>query len=125
MPRTTKPRSASVMAISRPMPWVAPVTTAIFRPESIVKKAGADYNHSHHREENMAKSWLFDLVHYPFDPDPERYDPRKAVEVFDDHLRAWEEADRLGFDGLWLGEHHFTAYNMTPSPKGMLAAGLP
>src|SRR5438309_792012 len=30
MPRTMKPRSASVMAISRPMPWLAPVTTAIF-----------------------------------------------------------------------------------------------
>jgi len=70
----------------------------------------------------MAKSWLFDLVHYPHDPAPAAYDPRKAVEVFDDHLKVWEQADRLGFEGLWLGEHHFTAYNMTPSPNVMLAA---
>src|SRR2546430_3229207 len=35
MPRPTKPRSASVMAISRPMPWLAPVTTATFCPASM------------------------------------------------------------------------------------------
>lgn len=37
-------------------------------------------------------------------------------------LAEWEKADELGFDGLFLGEHHFTPYSMTPSPNVMLAA---
>ena len=70
----------------------------------------------------MAKSWLFDLVHYPYDTEPENYDPKLAAECFDGHLREWERAEELGYDGLFLGEHHFTPYNMTPSPNVMLAA---
>jgi alkanesulfonate monooxygenase SsuD/methylene tetrahydromethanopterin reductase-like flavin-dependent oxidoreductase (luciferase family) len=70
----------------------------------------------------VAKTWLFDLVHYPFDPDPGGYDAKRAAQVFQDHLSEWERADELGFDGLFLGEHHFTAYNLTPSPNVMLAA---
>ncbi|MDQ1493295.1 MAG: hypothetical protein QOJ23_5809 [Actinomycetota bacterium] len=70
----------------------------------------------------MAKTWLFDLVHYPYDVEPERFDPEKAAEVYDFHLKEWGRADDLGYDGLFLGEHHFTAYNMTPSPNVMLAA---
>lgn len=70
----------------------------------------------------MATTWLFDLVHYPYDPDPAAFDPKLAVEVFDEHLVEWTRAEAQGFDGLFLGEHHFTAYNMTPSPNVMLAA---
>jgi len=70
----------------------------------------------------MAKTWLFDLVHYPYDPSPDAFDPKMAAEVYDFHLDEWGRADELGFDGLFLGEHHFTAYNMTPSPNVMLAA---
>lgn len=70
----------------------------------------------------MTTSWLFDLVHYPYDLDPATFDPGAAAAVYDRHLDEWEHADQLGFDGLFLGEHHFTPYSMTPSPNLMLAA---
>ena len=70
----------------------------------------------------MTTSWLFDLVHWPYGIEPQAFDPAVAAEVFDGHLAEWEHADQLGFDGLFLGEHHFTPYSMTPSPNVMLAA---
>src|SRR5262249_42202207 len=42
--------------------------------------------------------------------------------VYDEHMEEWLEAERLGFDGVFLTEHHFTAYNLMPSPNVMLAA---
>jgi alkanesulfonate monooxygenase SsuD/methylene tetrahydromethanopterin reductase-like flavin-dependent oxidoreductase (luciferase family) len=70
----------------------------------------------------VTTSWLFDLVHYPYELEPEAFDPAAAAAVYDAHLAEWEHADKLGFEGLFLGEHHFTPYSMTPSPNVMLAA---
>lgn len=70
----------------------------------------------------MAKTWLFDLVHYPYDVEPENFDPAKAAKVYETHLAEWERAEELGFDGLFLGEHHFTAYSLLPSPNVLLGA---
>jgi alkanesulfonate monooxygenase SsuD/methylene tetrahydromethanopterin reductase-like flavin-dependent oxidoreductase (luciferase family) len=70
----------------------------------------------------MTPSWLFDLVHYPYELEPEAFDPAAAAAVYDAHLEEWEHADQLGSEGLFLGEHHFTPYSMTPSPNLMLAA---
>jgi alkanesulfonate monooxygenase SsuD/methylene tetrahydromethanopterin reductase-like flavin-dependent oxidoreductase (luciferase family) len=65
---------------------------------------------------------LFDLCHYPYGNDPSAFDPTLAKRVYDDHFEEWLEAERLGFDAVFLSEHHFTAYNLLPSPNVMLAA---
>ena len=51
------------------------------------------------------------------------YDPEKGAELYHDYLDQLEFADRLGFDGVCLNEHHQTAYGMMPIP-GVLAGAL-
>jgi alkanesulfonate monooxygenase SsuD/methylene tetrahydromethanopterin reductase-like flavin-dependent oxidoreductase (luciferase family) len=68
---------------------------------------------------------IFDLCHYSYGNDPAAFDPALAKRVYDDHMVEWTEAERLGFDAVFLSEHHFTAYNLLPSPNVMLAALAP
>lgn len=70
----------------------------------------------------MADVCLIDLVHYPGSMQPSEYDPRVAIDTYEERLQEYELAERIGFDGLFLTEHHFTAYNLTPSPNVLLAA---
>ncbi|WP_033288199.1 LLM class flavin-dependent oxidoreductase [Amycolatopsis jejuensis] len=70
----------------------------------------------------MVKSWLFDIFNYPHDPRPEGFDPELAQEEFDWHLETWTGAEELGYDGIFFSEHHFTAYNMSPSPNLLVSA---
>ncbi|HET7354891.1 MAG TPA: LLM class flavin-dependent oxidoreductase [Gaiellaceae bacterium] len=65
---------------------------------------------------------IFDLCHYPHDNDPRAYDRELAARVYAEHMEEWLFAERLGFDGIFLSEHHFTAYNLLPSPNVMLGA---
>lgn len=65
---------------------------------------------------------IFDLCHYPYDNDPAAYDQALARRVYEEHFEEWLAAERLGFDGIFLAEHHFTAYNLLPSPNVMLGA---
>ena len=51
------------------------------------------------------------------------YDPKKGAELYHDYLDQMELADRLGFAGVCLNEHHQTAYGMMPTP-GVLAGAL-
>jgi len=51
------------------------------------------------------------------------YDPVKGADLYHDYLDQMELADRLGFDGVCLNEHHQTAYGMMPIP-GVLAGAL-
>jgi alkanesulfonate monooxygenase SsuD/methylene tetrahydromethanopterin reductase-like flavin-dependent oxidoreductase (luciferase family) len=51
------------------------------------------------------------------------YDPKLGAELYHDYLDQMELADRLGFDGVCLNEHHQTAYGMMPIP-GVLAGAL-
>ena len=51
------------------------------------------------------------------------YDPKKGAELYHEYLDQMELADRLGFDGVCLNEHHQTAYGMMPIP-GVLAGAL-
>src|SRR5712675_762658 len=51
------------------------------------------------------------------------YDPQKGAELYHEYLDQMELADRLGFDGVCLNEHHQTAYGMMPIP-GVLAGAL-
>ena len=65
---------------------------------------------------------IFDLCHYPYDNDPRGYDRALAARVYDEHMEEWLAAEGLGFDCVFLSEHHFTAYNVLPSPNVMLGA---
>ncbi len=51
------------------------------------------------------------------------YDPKKGAKLFNQYLDQMEAADRLGFDGVVVNEHHQTAYGMMPTP-GVLAGAL-
>jgi len=51
------------------------------------------------------------------------YDPELGADLYHAYLDQMEYADRLGFDGVCLNEHHQTAYGMMPIP-GVLAGAL-
>lgn len=51
------------------------------------------------------------------------YDPQLGAELYHEYLDQLEYADRLGFDGVVLNEHHQTAYGLMPTP-GVLAGAL-
>jgi alkanesulfonate monooxygenase SsuD/methylene tetrahydromethanopterin reductase-like flavin-dependent oxidoreductase (luciferase family) len=70
----------------------------------------------------MVNSFLFDIFQYPFDPNPKKFDPKLCQELYDWHLESWVQAESLGFDGVFFSEHHFTAYNLSPSPNLLVAA---
>ena len=45
-----------------------------------------------------------------------------AVRTYAEHLDAWEEMDRLGYDGVGFNEHHCSPYGLMNSPNLMAAA---
>lgn len=51
------------------------------------------------------------------------FDPQLGAELYHEYLDQMEYADRLGFDGVVLNEHHQTAYGLMPTP-GVLAGAL-
>lgn len=51
------------------------------------------------------------------------FDPALGAELYHEYLDQMEYADRLGFDGVCLNEHHQTAYGLMPTP-GVLAGAL-
>ncbi|MBO9515451.1 MAG: LLM class flavin-dependent oxidoreductase [Variovorax sp.] len=53
----------------------------------------------------------------------QHYDPQLGAELYHEYLDQMEYADRLGFDGVCLNEHHQTAYGLMPTP-GVLAGAL-
>src|SRR5258708_8226289 len=54
----------------------------------------------------------------------DHYDPMKGAELYHRYLDELEYADKLGFDGVVLNEHHQNAYGLMPTP-GVLAGALP
>lgn len=81
------------------------------------------------------KVFVFDLLAYgqhfenfkrdKFIPYPlagEHWDPKIGALTYDQHLEAWEEMDKLGFDGVGLNEHHTTPHGLMISPNMMAAA---
>jgi alkanesulfonate monooxygenase SsuD/methylene tetrahydromethanopterin reductase-like flavin-dependent oxidoreductase (luciferase family) len=50
------------------------------------------------------------------------YDPKKGHRLYNEYLDEMEHAERLGFDGLGVNEHHQNAYGTMPSPNLMAAA---
>jgi alkanesulfonate monooxygenase SsuD/methylene tetrahydromethanopterin reductase-like flavin-dependent oxidoreductase (luciferase family) len=49
-------------------------------------------------------------------------DPSTTAEYYAQCLAEAAEADRLGYDAVWLSEHHFTDDGMLPSPLVVAAA---
>ena len=55
-------------------------------------------------------------------PLPKRhFKPEVAVRTYAEHLEAWEELDKLGYDGVGFNEHHTSPYGLMNSPN-LLAA---
>jgi alkanesulfonate monooxygenase SsuD/methylene tetrahydromethanopterin reductase-like flavin-dependent oxidoreductase (luciferase family) len=79
---------------------------------------------------------FFHLMPYPYLPDDfdERYaspsldfpnkhfDPKLGNKLYHRYLDELEHAEKLGFDGIAVNEHHQTAYGLMPSPNLMAAA---
>jgi alkanesulfonate monooxygenase SsuD/methylene tetrahydromethanopterin reductase-like flavin-dependent oxidoreductase (luciferase family) len=70
----------------------------------------------------VVKSWLFDIFNYPYGAAPATFDPKLCQELYDWHTDLWVGAEELGFDGVFFSEHHFTSYNISPSPNLLVAA---
>jgi alkanesulfonate monooxygenase SsuD/methylene tetrahydromethanopterin reductase-like flavin-dependent oxidoreductase (luciferase family) len=82
------------------------------------------------------KVFVFDLLAYgrhfdefkadrymPYPLPGEHFDPEIAAATYEEHLQAWEEMDRLGYDGVGLNEHHTTPHGLMNSPNMMAAVG--
>src|ERR1700680_533329 len=81
------------------------------------------------------KVFVFDLLAYgeqlehlkignelPY-PLPKKYfKPEIAARTYAQHLEAWEELDRLGYDGVGFNEHHCSPYGLMNSPNLLAAA---
>jgi len=82
---------------------------------------------------NKMEVFVFDLVHYDKNLahtavdgnipllGKSYFEPEIGVKTYADHLDAWAEMDRLGYDGVAFNEHHATPYGMMNSPN-LLAA---
>jgi len=68
---------------------------------------------------------LDDLEHgkeLPYPLGKRYFEPAEAVKTYAEHLEAWEEIDRLGYDGVGFNEHHTSPYGLMNSPNLMAAA---
>jgi alkanesulfonate monooxygenase SsuD/methylene tetrahydromethanopterin reductase-like flavin-dependent oxidoreductase (luciferase family) len=84
----------------------------------------------------MKFTW-FNLMPWPYLPDDFRettrsvwvdipsklYDPEKGHFLYHQYMDQLEYAEKLGFDGLGVNEHHQNGYGLMPSPN-IIAAGL-
>ena len=50
------------------------------------------------------------------------YDAKVGHQLYNEYLDSLEFADKMGFDGLGVNEHHQNAYGLMPSPNLMAAA---
>jgi alkanesulfonate monooxygenase SsuD/methylene tetrahydromethanopterin reductase-like flavin-dependent oxidoreductase (luciferase family) len=50
------------------------------------------------------------------------FDPQVVVDTYAQHLDAWVELERMGFDGVGVNEHHSTPYGLMNSPNLMVAS---
>ncbi len=82
------------------------------------------------------KVFVFDLLAYgenldhvkqggielPYPLSRSHFKPEVAVRTYAEHLAAWEELDRLGYDGVGFNEHHCSPYGLMNSPNLMASA---
>ena len=46
-------------------------------------------------------------------------DPKHQSRILSEMMEQIEFAEELGFDAVWLAEHHFTRYGIVPSALAM------
>jgi alkanesulfonate monooxygenase SsuD/methylene tetrahydromethanopterin reductase-like flavin-dependent oxidoreductase (luciferase family) len=81
------------------------------------------------------KVFVFDLLAYgeelehlktgselPYPLPGRHFRPEVAARTYAEHLAAWEELDRLGYDGVGFNEHHCSPYGLMNSPNLLAAA---
>src|SRR6185312_14418496 len=82
------------------------------------------------------KVFVFDLLAYgenldhlkqgaielPYPLSKQHFKPGVAVRTYAEHLDAWEERDRLGYDGVVFDEHQRSPYGLMNSPNLMAAS---
>src|SRR5437899_13081075 len=81
------------------------------------------------------KVFVFDLLAYgenldhikqgvelPYPLSHKHFKADVAVRTYQEHLAAWEEMDRLGYDGVGFNEHHTSPYGLMNSPNIMAAS---
>jgi alkanesulfonate monooxygenase SsuD/methylene tetrahydromethanopterin reductase-like flavin-dependent oxidoreductase (luciferase family) len=81
------------------------------------------------------KVFVFDLLAYgeqlehlkvgnelPYPLSGKYFEPEVAARTYAEHLAAWEELDRLGYDGVGFNEHHCSPYGLMNSPNLLAAA---
>jgi alkanesulfonate monooxygenase SsuD/methylene tetrahydromethanopterin reductase-like flavin-dependent oxidoreductase (luciferase family) len=82
------------------------------------------------------KVFVFDLLAYgenldhlkqgatelPYPLSQQHFKADVAVRTYAEHLDAWEEMDRLGYDGVGFNEHHCSPYGLMNSPNLMAAS---
>ena len=82
------------------------------------------------------KVFVFDLLAYgenldhlknggtelPYPLGKQHFRADVAVRTYAEHLEAWEELDRLGYDGVGFNEHHCSPYGLMNSPNLMAAS---
>jgi alkanesulfonate monooxygenase SsuD/methylene tetrahydromethanopterin reductase-like flavin-dependent oxidoreductase (luciferase family) len=81
------------------------------------------------------KVFVFDLLAYgeqldhlkvgdelPYPLPRQHFKPEVAARTYREHLAAWEELDRLGYDGVGFNEHHSSPYGLMNSPNLLAAA---
>src|SRR5712672_2238944 len=81
------------------------------------------------------KVFVFDLLAYgeqlehlkvgnelPYPLPKQYFKPEVAARTYAQHLEAWEELDRLGYDGVGFNEHHCSPYGLMNSPNLMAAS---
>ena len=88
-----------------------------------------------HNQGDPMKVFVFDLLAYgenldhikqgaelPYPLGKRHFKADVAVRTYAEHLQAWEELDRLGYDGVGFNEHHCSPYGLMNSPNLMAAA---
>jgi alkanesulfonate monooxygenase SsuD/methylene tetrahydromethanopterin reductase-like flavin-dependent oxidoreductase (luciferase family) len=86
-------------------------------------------------EGQVMKVFVFDLLAYgeqlehlkvgnelPYPLPNQYFKPEVAARTYAEHLEAWEELDRLGYDGVGFNEHHCSPYGLMNSPNLLAAA---
>jgi len=79
--------------------------------------------------------FVFDLLQYgehldhlrvdgqlPYPMEKKYFKAAIAVRTYKEHLDAWVELERMGFDGVAFNEHHVTPYGLMNSPNLMASA---
>lgn len=79
--------------------------------------------------------FVFDLLPYgkhldhlkignelPYPLARQHFDAEIAARTYAEHLDAWEEIDKLGYDGIGFNEHHCSPYGLMNSPNLLASA---